>query len=619
VPDDDVPDPDFEALLVFLRESRGVDFTGYKRTSLRRLVARRMKTAGVEDPREYLDQLEVNPGEVRALFDSLLINVTAFFRDPPVWQRLREELLPALLERLGPDEPVRAWSAACATGEEAYSLAILLHEVLGDEGFRSRVKIYATDVDEPALTVARAGRYRAPSLEGLSEAQRETYFTQDDGVWTFRADLRQSIIFGRHDLLADAPISRISLLVCRNVLMYFTSETQGRILERFAFALHEQGVLVLGKAEMLLTHNELFGPLDLTQRIFRSTRRPGAGRFMGFGPGALARQASARQVTEAAFLHAPDPQVVLDAEQRLALVNETAVRELGVLREDLGRSFHEHELSYRPVDLRPLVAAVLATGETAAVQDIRWVRAGMPDRWWDVQVAPLRGVDDPLGVTIVFIDVTRYHELTGALTRAHAELQEAYEELQSSSEELETTNEELQSAIEELETTNEELQSTNEELETMNEELQSTNEEMQTVNDELRERTGEVGEMNAFLESVLSGLRTAVAVVDQDLRVLVWSARCERLWGLRPYEVEGRPLADLDGGVPADRLVLSARTVLATGSASEPEGIVAVNRLGQQMLLTTSASPLRDRDGEVRGAILTMDEHPLEDAVEDGT
>jgi two-component system CheB/CheR fusion protein len=490
---DSLPDEDFEALLVFLRESRGVDFTGYKRTSLRRLVGRRMGAAGVQDVREYLDQLEVNPVEVRELFDSLLINVTGFFRDAAVWEALRQELVPALLERLGPDEPVRAWSAACATGQEAYTLAMLLHRVMGEEAFRSRVKIYATDVDESALAVARAGRYKAA---------------------------------------------------------------------------------------------------------------------------ALARQASARQVTEAAFLHAPDAQVVLDADQRLALVNETAVRELGVARSDIGRSFHEHEISYRPTDLRPVVGQVLATGERATVQDVRWSRPDLPDRWWDVQVAPLRGTDEPLGVTIVFVEVTRYHELTGELSRAHAGLQEAYEELQSSSEELETTNEELQSAIEELETTNEELQSTNEELETMNEELQSANEEMQTVNDELRERTSEVGEMNAFLESVLSGLRTAVAVVDRDLRVLVWSAKCEEMWGLRSYEVEGRALTALDGGIPSDRLTVCARTVLATGAASSPDGVVAVNRLGQRMFVTTTGSPLRDRAGAVRGAILTMEEHSLEDAPE---
>jgi two-component system, chemotaxis family, CheB/CheR fusion protein len=612
VTDDPVVEDDgFEDLLLFLRESRGVDFTGYKRNSLRRLVSRRMTTAGYADARSYLDALEADPGEVRTLFDSLLINVTALFRDTGMWDALRDTHLPALLERLGPDDPVRVWSAACATGEEAYSLAVLLHEQLGAEAFARRVKVYATDVDEPALAVARAGRYPEAALEPLSEAQRERYLEQQDGGWCFRSELRQAIIFGRHDLLADAPISRVSLLLCRNALMYFTAETQARILERFAFALRDGGLLVLGRAEMLLTHTDLYAAVDLPHRVFRGTRRPTSPRSFGFGPAALARQAATRQVTEAAFLSAPDPQLVLDSDGRVALVNESARRELGALKEHVGRPFTELQLSITPVDVRAEVSALLAGGGATEVRGVLARSPGGRDRWWDVQLLPLRGGDEPLGATIAWVEVTRYHELTDQLARAHGELQEAYEELQSSSEELETTNEELQSAIEELETTNEELQSTNEELETMNEELQSTNEELQTVNDELRDRTGEVREVNAFLESVLSGLRTAVTVVDRDLRVLVWNARCEQLWGVRPYEAEGRPLSDLDGGAPVERLSTLARAVLVDETTTPPESVVAVNRLGQSILVTTGASPLRDRSGAVRGAILTMEETAL--------
>lgn len=613
MPDDDLADVDFEELLGFLRESRGVDFTGYKRTSLRRLVARRMRTAGIDDVRDYLDRLEVDPAEVRALFDSLLINVTAFFRDASTWAALRDLLVPALLGSLGPDEPVRVWSAACASGEEAYSLAILLHEQLGDEAFTARVKVYATDVDHDALATARAGRYSAAALEPLTEAQRATYFVLDNGAHLFRPDLRQNLIFGRHDLLADAPISRVQLLVCRNVLMYFTAETQARILERFAFALDKHGLLVLGRAEMLLTHSGLFSAVDLPHRVFRSNRRAASGRSFGFGPAALARQAVSRQVTAAAFSSAPDAQVVLDAETRVALVNDTAQRQLGVPKEDIGRLFADLPLAHRPVDLRPVVAAVLASGEQAAVQDVRWPRSTDSDQWWDVQVTPLRGAESPLGVTIHFVDVTRSHQLAEELSRAHSELEEADEELQSSSEELETTNEELHSAIEELEATNEELHSTNEELETMNEELQSTNEELQTVNDELRERTGEIGEVNAFLEGILAGIDTAVAVVDTDLQVLVWSARCEQLWGLRAFEVEGRPLMILDGGMPVEALAAAARAALRTGEQQATETTMTTSRLGRPSVVRSSASPLRDRAGQLRGAILTMEEHPLED------
>ncbi|MCW2616077.1 MAG: chemotaxis protein CheR [Frankiales bacterium] len=614
-PADDELDPDFEALLGFLRDDRGVDFTGYKRASLRRLVARRMSSAGVTSTAAYLDQLQVDPAEVRALFDSLLINVTSFFRDPTTWESLRTTFLPPLLTAVGQDQPVRVWSAACATGEEAYTLAVLLHEALGDEAFRRRVKVYATDVDEPALTAARAGRFSRKSLEGLSDEQVEAYFPRDGDSHVFRQDLRQNLIFGRHDLLSDAPISRVSLLVCRNVLMYFTAETQTRILERFSFALHEGGLLLLGKAEMLLTHSDLFTPVDLPHRIFRGAPRRGRPRLPSFAANE-ARAAATRSVTEAAFLNSPDAQVVLDADLHVALVNESAGRDLGISRQDVGRLFAETELSFRPVELRGLISTALEEDRAVELQDVRWPRRGERDRFWDVQVAPLRGESSALGVRISFAEVTRYHDLTGALTQAHAELQEAYEELQSSSEELETTNEELQSAIEELETTNEELQSTNEELETMNEELQSTNEELQTVNDELRERTGEVGEVNAFLESVLSGLRTAVAVVDTDLKVMVWNARAERLWGLRAFEVEGERLALLPGSVPVEPLLACVRSVLRNGGDPVPEQsastTVATNRFGQQVLVTLAGSPLLDRAGAVRGAILTMDEHSME-------
>ena len=247
---DDPLDKAFEELLTYLRDSRGTDFTGYKRPSLRRLVDRRMSIAGSKEYRAYRDLLEVEPDEAHALLDALLINVTAMFRDPDAWQQLREELLPEALSMLGPDEPVRVWSAACASGEEAYSLAIVLHELLGDEAYRRRVKIYATDIDEGALSVARAGTYAVKVLAPLEQARRDRYFVPDGERFRFRPDLRPTLIFGRHDLLQDAPISRVLLLSCRNVLMYFTPESQTRVLERLSFALHPNGLLLLGRAEM---------------------------------------------------------------------------------------------------------------------------------------------------------------------------------------------------------------------------------------------------------------------------------------------------------------------------------------------------------------------------------
>ncbi len=278
MPDDDLPDADFEELLVFLRESRGVDFTGYKRTSLRRLVARRMRTAGADDVRDYLDRLEVDPAEVIALFDSLLINVTAFFRDPATWEALRDELLPAAARqarpgRAGPrlERRLRQRRGGLLAGDPAARAARRRGVQGPGEGLRDRRRR------------RRAGhRARGPLLRGRPRAADrrpagDVLRADDDGGHLFRPDLRPNIIFGRHDLLADAPISRVQLLTCRNVLMYFTAETQARILERFAFALHEHGLLVLGRAEMLLTHSEhVHGGRPAAPHLLEHA--PGAGR-----------------------------------------------------------------------------------------------------------------------------------------------------------------------------------------------------------------------------------------------------------------------------------------------------------------------------------------------------
>jgi two-component system CheB/CheR fusion protein len=267
-------DPTFEALLVYIKESRGFDFTGYKRSSVMRRVTRRMNQVGIADYHDYLDYLQVHPDEFTTLFNTILINVTGFFRDAEAWEHLAGEIVPQLIESKPAGEPVRIWSAGCASGEEAYTLAMMLAELMGVDAFRDRVKIYATDVDEEQLNEARQASYTEQQIEAVPAGLRERYFEGNNGRHTFRKDLRRSVIFGRNDLVQDAPISRIDLLVCRNTLMYFNAETQSRILTRFHFALADGGVLFLGKAEMLLSHGNLFSPADLKRRIFRRVPRP---------------------------------------------------------------------------------------------------------------------------------------------------------------------------------------------------------------------------------------------------------------------------------------------------------------------------------------------------------
>lgn len=245
-----------------------------------RRVARRMQLAGVAGFGQYWRCLEDRPGEFAALFDTILINVTAFFRDAPAWDYMAAEIVPALLRAKAAGEPLRVWSAGCASGEEAYSIAMTLAEALGAEAFRERVKIYATDVDEHALALARLGAYGDRQTAALRPGLRERYFVPAGGRFRFRPDLRRSLIFGRNDLLQDAPISRLDLLACRNTLMFFNPQAQARILSKLHFALdnhgHGSGYLFLGRAEMLLTHRQLFTPVDFKHRVFLRTSKPPA-------------------------------------------------------------------------------------------------------------------------------------------------------------------------------------------------------------------------------------------------------------------------------------------------------------------------------------------------------
>src|SRR5215475_5483529 len=527
-----------------LKETRGFDFTGYKRTTLMRRVRRRMDARGLTSLSEYRDYLELEPEEFSRLFDSLLINVTGFFRDPPAWEALREEVLPELLSAKSARRPLRVWSAGCATGEEAYTLAIVLAEAMGMEDFISRVKIYATDLDEDALAEARAGVYTERQIAEVDEELRRQYFEASGSKYSFRRDLRRQVIFGRNDLTRDAPISRVDLLVARNTLMYFNAETQSNIIRKFHFALSNPGFLFLGKAEMLLNHGDQFEPVDLRKRLFRKVGKsvpaepprlvtangPGSGEPGGTG------------LESAALAAGPVAQLVIDRGGRLVAANIRAETLFNLRPRDVGRPFQDLEVSYRPVELRSIIEHVNTEQRTVELTDVVWHRtAGVEPSVYDVTVVPLyRFSDEPVGVGISFLDVTKYRQLRDELERSNHDLEHAYEELQSLNEELETTNEELQSTNEELETTNEELQSTNEELETMNEELQSTNEELRTSNEELRQRSDQLDGVEGFWKSVIGGLPAGMIVLDTELRVQVWNDRAQDLWGLRPDEVRGQ-------------------------------------------------------------------------------
>jgi two-component system CheB/CheR fusion protein len=591
------PDDALEGLLAHINASRGFDFTGYKRPSLTRRIGKRMQEVGVSDYAEYAAYLQAHPREFGELFDTILINVTSFFRDPDAWTYLAEEIVPRIVAARPQPEEVRVWCAGCASGEETYTTAMLLAEAVGEERFRTQVKIYATDLDEAALSEGRHGRYSSKALEPVPEELRERYFHLDDSGGSFRTDLRRSVIFGRHDLIQDPPISRIDLLVARNTLMYFNPETQGRILGNFHFALRPDGFLFLGKSEVLLTRSTLFAPVDLRNRVFAKSTRPSMNdrllHLVADGGRQEPEPVDAR-LRQSAFESVPVAQLAVDLGGVLVLANVQARALFGLAQRDLGRPLQDLELSYRPLELRSLIDQARDERHQVTVRDVEW-RTGGDVRLFDVQVAPLYAPDgSAAGTGVTFIDVTRYRRL--------------HESLEDSKSRLETAFEELQSTAEELETTNEELQSTNEELETTNEELQSTNEELETINDELRSRTVDLHEVNAFLESILVSLKAAVVVLDIELEVQAWNEVATELWGLRPDEAQGQHFSNLDIGLPVDALLPLLRSVLAGEDGSHETVVAATNRRGRAIQCHVACSQLLSPTGDIRGVIVLMDE-----------
>jgi two-component system, chemotaxis family, CheB/CheR fusion protein len=612
-------DGDLEELLVFIRDARGFDFTGYKRSNLARRVRKRMQEVGATGFVDYRDHLESSAEEFGHLFNTILINVTGFFRDAETWTFLQHEVMPDLIANAKRERDIRVWSAGCASGEEAYSLAIAFAEALGAEEAAKRVKIYGTDVDDEALRDARVGIYPARTLESIPSALRDKYFEQNGTQFAFRPDLRRRVIFGRHDITRDAPISRLDLLVCRNTLMYFNVETQAQVIDRFHFALREGSSLFLGKAEMLLYDGDRFEVVSMRQRFFR--RRPGASaaqyqslpiKLDVIGTPEMRDVSKKRQLRDLALEAAPFAVLGIDAEGTVVLINNQTRAMFGMTARDIGRPFHDLEICYRPVELRSLIERAYAEHRVVRVNAVERPAGPAGVQFLDINIQPLWGSDGlSAGAMVLFIDTSVVTRLQLEVKRSREDLDTAREELQSTNEELETTNEELQSSIEELETTNEELQSTNEELETTNEELQSGNEELETMNEEMRVRTAELDEARTFLEGVLSSVAAGVVVLDADLLVRSWNKGSEELWGLRADEVRNQPFFSLDFGLPTASVRDIVQECLASGRRAGPVQTGAINRIGRTITCMVVCSPLKvssDGNKESDGAVLLMEE-----------
>jgi two-component system CheB/CheR fusion protein len=395
--------------------------------------------------------------------------------------------------------------------------------------------------------------------------------------------------------------------------MYFNAEAQGRILLHFHFALKSDGILFLGKSEMLLTHSNIFTPIDLKRRIFSKVMKVGLREHllvMGNPNNEDVDQvANNVRLREAAFDNSAAPQIVVNSDGLLLMANQQARLLFGINVKDIFSPFKDLEVSFRPIELRSRIEQAFAEHRLISLMEVEWNIAEGEKRYLDVHIMPLTASTGSLvGVSITFIDITRYKELQEEVRASKAELASAYEDVQSTNEELETTNEELQSTNEELETLNEELQSTNEELETMNEELQSTNEELETTNEEMRGRTEELNHANDFLESVLTSVRFGVMVVDRNFRVQAWNRKSEDLWGLRANEVDGHNFLNLDIGLSVERLKQTVRDCLAGEKDFQEVTLKAINRRGRQIECRVTCTPLQNRADGIRGAILLVED-----------
>src|SRR5215813_13240122 len=605
-------------------DQTGHDFNGYKTRTFYRRIERRMQVLQIPSLEAYADRLRQDAGEVNTLFRDLLIGVTNFFRDTKAFEALEQMVMPRLFEGKGASDTIRVWVPGCATGEEVYSLAIMLREQTEQSRSRVKVQIFATDIDEAALGVARTGRYPDTLLQGVSKERLERFFISEGTSYVINKPIRDICVFSSHSVVRDPPFSRMDLISCRNLLIYLNSELQGHVIPIFHYALKPNGFLFLGTSENISQHGDLFTSVDKKNRVFQ---RRGDGAAMPHLPvlfrrhGAGGGLAESRGPTGHSLRQSIEARVL----ERYAPAHVVVTREGDVINYSAGTGKYLEAPPGRPSralmamarkGLRlPLRSALHeATGSRrTAVRDNVELETDDKTEFVRITIEPLREDDNESLYLVVFTDLRvlapeqraakprkgKAHD--GNVEHLERELRETRERLQSMAEEYETAIEELKSSNEEMVSVNEELQSTNEELETSKEELQSVNEELQTVNHELTVKIDELDRANSDLKNLYESTEIATIFLDRNLIMRSFTPAVTRIFNLIPTD-RGRPLTDIAHNLDYPALAQDIQQVFGTRQPLDRR----ISRRGGAAHYIVRALPYWTGSGKVEGAVLTF-------------
>ncbi len=617
-----VSEEGMNAIYGLLRREYGIDFSHYKPSTVNRRIERRLQLNRSFDLDEYIEQLKADSGELNALYKDLLIGVTKFFRDQDAYQRLADEVIPQLVSKVPENEEFRVWVAGCATGEEAYSIAILIHEALEDRKRPIDVKIFATDVHRTSLDIGSKGVYSAEAVSEVSESLLAKYFVRKGGKFHVSADLRKSIVFAPHNVIKDAPFTKLDLVCCRNLLIYLQPHAQKKVLSLFHFGLKTGGVLFLGPSESPGEIADEFETVDRHWKIYRKRRDvrlpadmqlPLSSGFAQLRDSSLHPPSSTSATPDGNLLRAYDS-LMADYVPPSLLVNEH--RELihsfagagKYLTIPDGRSSN-NVLDLVSTDLRVALSGALqraaSKGEKVAYNGVV-INHGDEEEQVKVTAAPLSLLSSGETYFLISLEsVDRKKEVPEQTT--DVDLDDASRErLVEVEEELRYTKENLQATIEEMETTNEELQATNEELVASNEELQSTNEELHSVNEELytvnaeyQRKIAELTELTDDMDNLLRSTDVGTVFLDRDFCIRKFTPRIAQVFQILPQDI-GRPLDSFSHNIEHDSLLDDVRRVLKTQEPFEKD---VRDRQGRWYLLRVL--PYRTKN-QIDGVVVTL-------------